>query len=156
DRGEAAVPVPKQGGGNDTGSKAKVSSCLDDMIWLYGANQRIPSQPSRPVRFLRTDSATRIGRQTSCQLVGKVVVFLQFFRPRPYLPDLRAGDSRNEPAELVPVERVQVIGKVGGLAVVHQPIDRSFNEMGVVTCHDHSAQRKCRTPGDSRGGDASP
>ncbi len=87
-------------------------------------------------------------------MFGEVAVVLQFLRPGSYLPDLGSGDSGNEPAELVSVKRVQIVGEVSGLAATYQPIDRSSNKVRIVTGHDHGTQRERRAPGDSRGGDA--
>src|SRR5579859_59494 len=143
------MPISKQCCGNGTRSKTKLSPCLNDMIRLRGTYKRIPSEPSRPMWLLRANPPARIGREPPRQMVEEVIMVFQFLHPGAHLSDLRSGDSRNEPAELVTVERVQVVrDEVSGFATAYQPFDRLPDNMRIVTCHDHGAQRKCRAPGN--------
>src|SRR5260370_9722989 len=98
DRGEAAVSVSEQGGGNDAGPKTKVSARLDDVIRLCGTDNRVPPGPSRPVRLRRADPPEGIGSQPPAQMLGEVAVVLQVLRPGSCLPELASGDSASEPA----------------------------------------------------------
>src|SRR5262249_46470283 len=123
DRRETAMPVPEQGGGDDAGAEAEVGARLDDLIRLRGTDNRAPPEPPRPVRLRRADSPARVGRQPPRQLVKELAVVFQLLHPRPYLPDPGPGDRGHEPAELVPVERVQVVGVVRGLAAMHKPTE---------------------------------
>jgi hypothetical protein len=52
-------------------------------------------------------------------VIEELIIVLQLLNPGPHLSDGCSGDSGNEPAELVTVERVQIIGKIGGLAATH-------------------------------------
>src|SRR5260370_41374559 len=50
DRGEAAVSVSEQGGGNDAGPKTKVSARLHERIRVCGTDNRVPPGPAPPMR----------------------------------------------------------------------------------------------------------
>ena len=86
----------------------------------------------------------------------EVTVVLEFLHPGPYLPDVCAGDRGDKPAELITVERAQVVGEIRCLATVHEPVKRSPENVSAVTRHDHGTEGKCRASGRKRMGQAVP
>ena len=156
DRGQVAVPVAQQGGGDDAGAEAQMGAGLHHVLRLGRADQGVPAGPAAPVRFGSGDAPERIGRQPPGQLASEVLVLVQFLHPGPDLLDLGPGDRGHEPAELIQVAVLQVVGVVVSLAVVHQPVDRPSDDASVVTRHGHGPQRQRGTPAKRRRGEPAP
>jgi hypothetical protein len=140
-RGQAAMPVPQQGRGDDAGPEAEVGAGLHDVLGLDGADERVPAVPARPVRLGGADPVERIARHPPGHLGAQVLVLVEFLGPRPDLADIGSGDGRYEPAQLIAVELVEVVREVMGLAVAYQPAERPPDQTGVVAHHIASPQR---------------
>jgi hypothetical protein len=131
-----------------------VSTGFNDMFRLDGTDKGIPAEPSRPARLLRADPPARISRQPRRHMIEELLIVRQLLNPGTHLSDRCSGHSGNEPTELVTVERVQIIGKISGLAATHQPIDRPSYETSVITRNHCCTQRKRCASGNSRSSDA--
>ena len=122
DRREAPVAVPEQGGGNGTGPQTKVSACLDNMVRLGGTDERIPAQPPGPERLvaqiLRRGFDDIRSVRCSRRSLSSSSSFIQARTCAIFAPVAAA-----KPAELVSVQRAQVVGEISGLAATDQPID---------------------------------